>query len=64
MADHNFIQDAIKRPGALRRKLKTAKGKNIPVGKLHAAAKAPGRTGRQARLAITLRKISKKRGRK
>jgi len=30
----NFIQKAIKRPGALRKKLGVKEGKNIPKGKL------------------------------
>lgn len=58
-----FIQSAIKRPGALRRTLGAKKGKPIPMSKLQAAAKRKGRVGRQARFALTLRKLSKKRRR-
>jgi len=57
-----WIKKAISRPGALHRALKVPKGKKIPVAKIHKAAKAKGRLGRQARLALTLRKI--RRGRK
>lgn len=52
-----WIKGAIKRPGALRKKLGVKKGKKIPAKKLTAAAKKKGRTGRQARLAKTLRKF-------
>ena len=55
-----WIAGAIKRPGALRRALGTVRGK-IPVARIRAAAKRKGRIGRQARLALTLRKL---RGRK
>lgn len=55
-----WISKAIKRPGALRRKLGAKKGKPIPKSKLKKAAKKKGRTGRQARLAITLGKMRKK----
>ena len=53
----NFIAQAIKRPGALRKALHIQEGKDIPLNKLKAAAEAPGRLGRQARLAMTLRKM-------
>jgi hypothetical protein len=53
-----FIQKAIKHPGALRRTL-GAKD-NIPRGKLEAAAAKGGKTGKRARLAITLRKLGRK----
>ena len=54
MAAH-WIESAIKKPGALRSKLGIKKGQNIPEDKLDAAAKAPGKTGQQARLAKTLK---------
>lgn len=60
MAKKSFIQKAIKRPGALRKKLGVKKGQKIPRSKLVAASKKPGREGRQARLAITLGKFHKK----
>lgn len=60
MAKKKWIQKAIKRPGALRRKAGVKKGQKIPVSKLRKLAKKKGRTGRQARLALTLRKLRKK----
>jgi len=56
-----WIKGAIKRPGALRAKAAragaiTSKG-TISRSFLQRSAKKPGRTGRQARLAITLRKM-------
>jgi hypothetical protein len=53
-----WIQKAIKHPGALRRQLKAKDG--IPLSKLKAAAKKGGKLGKRARLALTLRKFSKK----
>ena len=52
-----WIQDAIKKPGALRKQLGAKAGKPIPAGKLEAAAKKPGKLGQRARLALTLRKM-------
>lgn len=54
-----WIKGAIKHPGALREKLGAKAGKNIPAKKLAAAAQKPGTTGKQARLAITLKKMRK-----
>lgn len=51
----NWIQDAIKKPGALRQELGVKEGKNIPAKKLAAAAKKPGKLGQRARLAETLK---------
>lgn len=56
----NWIQGAIKKPGALRKALGVKKGKKIPAKKLAAAAKKPGKMGQRARLAITLKKMRKK----
>jgi hypothetical protein len=56
----NWIKDAIKKPGALRKQLKAKPGKKIPAKKLEAAAKAPGKLGQRARLAKTLKKLGKK----
>ena len=50
-----WIGPAIKRPGALRRKLHVKKGQKIPAAKLEAAAKKPGLIGEEARLAIRMR---------
>jgi hypothetical protein len=56
----NWIEKAIKKPGALRQTLGVKKGETIPVSKLKAAAKKPGKTGQRARFALTLRKFNKK----
>ena len=53
-----WIQDAIKKPGALKRELGVKTGDKIPAKKLTAAAKAPGKLGQRARLAKTLRGMS------
>ena len=55
-----WIQDAIKKPGALRAQLDAKPGQKIPAKKLAAAAKAPGKLGQRARLAQTLGKMNKK----
>ena len=55
-----FIQEAIKKPGALRKELHVKEGKNIPKAKLVKAAKASGKLGERARFAITLSKMRKK----
>ena len=46
---------AIKRPGAPRKALGAKQGQDIPPNTLAKAAKAPGRLGKQAQLAKTLR---------
>jgi len=57
-----WIQKAInpKNKGALRRTAGVKKGQKIPLEKLKELAKKAGITGKRARLAITLRKFSKK----
>jgi len=50
-----WIQKAIKKPGALRKQLGIKTGEPIPVKKLAAAAKKPGKLGQRARLAKTLK---------
>ena len=55
MATKNWIQDAIKKPGSLRKSLGAKAGKPIPESKLAAAAKKPGKLGQRARLAETLK---------
>ena len=57
MAKKNWIKGAIKKPGSLRRSLGIKKGQKIPARKLAAAAKKPGKLGKRARLAQTLRKM-------
>ena len=54
-----WIQNAIKKPGALRSALGAKKGKPIPSKKLAAAAKKPGKMGQRARLAETLKGLKK-----
>jgi hypothetical protein len=60
MAKKMWIQDAIKKPGSLRKELHVKKGKKIPEKKLKAAAKHKGKEGKRARLAITLKGFKKK----
>jgi len=62
-----WIQEAIEKPGALRRYVKREYGKRgftkrgtIRVKVLRKLAKKKGVTGRRARLALTLRKLPKK----
>ena len=59
MAGKKWIQDAIKKPGALREQLGVKKGEKIPAAKLEKAAKAPGKLGQRARLAKTLKGMKK-----
>jgi len=54
-----WIQAAIKKPGALHKSLGVAKDKKIPSEKLAKAASMSGKLGRRARLALTLRHLSK-----
>ena len=55
----NWIQSAIKKPGALRASMGVTKGEKIPAKKLAVAAKKPGKMGQRARLAQTLSKLKK-----
>lgn len=55
----NWIKDAIKKPGALRKQLGVKDGEAIPAKTLDKAAKAPGKLGQRARLAKTLRGMRK-----
>lgn len=57
--DKKFIQKAIKKPGALHKELGVPEGKKIPEKKLEKAAKAPGKLGKRARLAETLKGMHK-----
>lgn len=52
-----WISGAIKHKGALRAELGVKEGEKIPTDKLAKAAKKPGKEGRRARLAQTLRKM-------
>lgn len=55
-----WIQGAIKKPGALHKELGVKKGEKIPEKKLKAAEKKPGKLGKRARLAETLKHLRKK----
>ena len=57
MAGGKWIQEAIKKPGALKQSLGVKTGEKIPAGKLAKAAKAPGKMGQRARLVQTLKKM-------
>jgi len=56
----NWIQSAIKKPGALHKQLGVSDEKKIPKGKVEAAAQKGGKLGQRARLALTLAKLRKK----
>lgn len=59
MATKNWIADAIKKPGSLKKALGVAADKKIPSSKLAAATKKPGKMGKRARLAETLKGLNK-----
>ena len=59
MATKNWIQDAIKKPGALRKELGVKAGEKIPAKKLASAAKKSGKIGQRGRLAQTLEGVEK-----
>lgn len=56
----NFIQKAIKHPGALHRELGVPEGEKIPAKKLKAAAEKGGKLGQRARFAETLKSLKNK----
>ena len=58
-----WIQKALKhhKKGSLHRQLHVPMGQKIPAGKLEAASHAPGKLGRRARLAKTLRRLGARR---
>lgn len=62
MAKKNWIQTAVKKPGALRKTLGVKKGKVIPASKLKSAEKGKygPKTQKRAILAETLKKMHKK----
>lgn len=57
--DKQWIQDAVKRPGQLRRDLNVPAGQPIPASKLAKAARRDDAVGQRARLALVLRKLSR-----
>ena len=56
----NWIAGAIKHKGALKKELGVKQGDKIPHAELEEAAKAKGKEGRRARLALELEKFTKK----
>lgn len=56
----NWINKAIKKPGALRASMGVKKGQNISAKKLEKAAHMPGKMGQRARMAETLKKLGAK----
>jgi hypothetical protein len=54
-----WIQKANIKKGALHKELRVPEGKKIPAKKLEAAAKKPGKEGKRAILAETLKKLHK-----
>lgn len=62
MKNKNWIKEAIKKPGALRKTAGVKKGEKIPAKKLEELAKKKGVTGQRARLAKTLKAMGPKRG--
>lgn len=55
----NWIQNAIKKPGALHKQLGIPEGKKIPAKTLAKAAEKGGKLGQRARLAQTLKKMGR-----
>lgn len=60
MATKNWIAEAVKKPGSLRKSLGVKKGEKITAAEMAKAAKKPGKMGKRARLAETLKSFSKK----
>jgi hypothetical protein len=57
MGDKKWIQKAVQKPGELHKELGIPMGKKIPEKKLEAATSKPGKEGKRARLAQTLKKL-------
>jgi len=60
MAKKKWIQDIGLKKNALSKQMGIPEKKNIPIKKLKAAAKKPGKLGKRARLALTLKKMHSK----
>lgn len=58
-AKKDWIAGATSNKGGLHRSLGVPQGQKIPKAEIRAAAKRPGRAGKQARLAITLSGMNK-----
>lgn len=59
MQKKNWIQGAIRNPGALHKDLGIPKGQDIPDGRLRNAARQGGKVGKRAQLAINLKNMKK-----
>ena len=55
-----WIKETTKNKGGLHRSLGIPEGKNIPEDMIRQAAKRGGRVGKQARLAVTLKRLRKR----
>jgi hypothetical protein len=55
----DWIKGAVGKPGALHKELGVPEGKKIPEKKLKEAEKKPGKEGKRARLAETLKGFKK-----
>lgn len=55
----HWIQEAIKKPGALHKEMGVPAGKKIPADALAKAAASGGKLGQRARLAQTLKGMKK-----
>ena len=60
----NWIAGAIKHKGALHKELHVPQGERIPEKKLESAARAGGKEGQRARLAMTLQGLAHARKKK
>ena len=60
MAKEKWIQNIGMKKGSLHKVLHVPEGKKIPAKKLAVAAKKPGKVGKRARLAETLKGLHKK----
>lgn len=56
----NWIQGAVKHPGALHKEMGVKEGEPIPEHRLEEAAQAKGKLGRRARLALTLKRMNRR----
>lgn len=54
----NWIQAAVKHPGALHEQLGVPQGQPIPASTLESAAQAGGKLGQRARFAMNMKHLS------
>lgn len=62
-SNRRWIQKAHIKKGALHRQLKIPVGKKIPIAVLRKAAKAKGKLGKRARLALNFRRFRRRKKR-